>query len=92
VGQKLRLVNLTNQISCEAVLVWRGHQGRTGWEMGTRPGVTGTFGGFLGPGFLTPYQTKVTFGRNTASRFPPKSCRSSHFSLANDPVPNVKLA
>src|SRR5260370_41096517 len=23
VGQKLRLVNLTNQISCEAVLVWR---------------------------------------------------------------------
>ncbi len=34
VGQKLRLVNLTNQISCEAVLVWRGHQGRTGWELG----------------------------------------------------------
>ena len=34
VGQKLRLVNLTNQISCEAVLVWRGHEGRTGWELG----------------------------------------------------------
>jgi len=33
-GQKLRLVNLTNQISCEAVLVWRGHEGRTGWELG----------------------------------------------------------
>src|SRR5437016_2578327 len=34
VGQKLRLVNLTNQISCDAVLVWRGHEGRTGWELG----------------------------------------------------------
>ena len=34
VGQKLRFVNLTNQISCEAVLVWRGHEGRTGWELG----------------------------------------------------------
>ena len=34
VGQKLRLVNLINQISCEAILVWRGHEGRTGWELG----------------------------------------------------------
>ena len=34
VGQKLKLVNLINQISCEAVLVWRGHEGRTGWELG----------------------------------------------------------
>ncbi len=34
VGQKLRLVNLTNQISCEAVLVWRGHERPTGWELG----------------------------------------------------------
>jgi len=34
VGQKLRLVNLTNQHSCEAILVWRGHEGRTGWELG----------------------------------------------------------
>jgi hypothetical protein len=34
VGQKLRLINLINQISCEAVLVWRGHEGRTGWELG----------------------------------------------------------
>ncbi len=25
VGQKVRLFNLTNQNSCEAVLVWRGH-------------------------------------------------------------------
>jgi len=34
VGQRVRLVNLTNQISCEAVLVWRGHEGRSGWELG----------------------------------------------------------
>jgi PilZ domain len=34
VGERLRLINLTNQISCEAVLVWRGHEGRTGWELG----------------------------------------------------------
>jgi hypothetical protein len=34
VGQKVRLVNLINQISCEAVLLWRGREGRTGWELG----------------------------------------------------------
>jgi hypothetical protein len=34
VGQKLRLINRINQVSCEAVLVWRGHEGRTGWELG----------------------------------------------------------
>ena len=34
VGQKVRLFNLTNQNSCEAVLVWRGHEGRKGWELG----------------------------------------------------------
>jgi len=34
VGQRLRLVNLNNQISCEAVLIWRGHEGRAGWELG----------------------------------------------------------
>ncbi len=34
VGQKLRIVNLTNQISCEAILIWRGHEGRAGWELG----------------------------------------------------------
>src|SRR2546430_1841295 len=48
VGQKLRLVNLTNQISCDAVLVWRGHQGRTGWEIGLElqeasPGFSGLY-------------------------------------------------
>jgi len=34
VGQKVRLFNLTNQNSCEAVLVWRGHERRKGWELG----------------------------------------------------------
>ena len=34
VGQKLCLINLTNNQACEAVLVWRGHEGRKGWELG----------------------------------------------------------
>lgn len=34
VGQKLRLKNGTNQKECEAILIWRGHEGRTGWELG----------------------------------------------------------
>jgi hypothetical protein len=34
VGQRLQLINLTNQNTCEAVLVWRGHEGRGGWELG----------------------------------------------------------
>lgn len=34
VGQKLRLVNLVNGVSCPAFLIWRGHEGRKGWELG----------------------------------------------------------
>jgi hypothetical protein len=34
VGQRLRLINLSNQNACEAVLIWRGHEGRAGWELG----------------------------------------------------------
>jgi hypothetical protein len=34
VGQRLRLINLTNQQASESVLVWRGHEGRGGWELG----------------------------------------------------------
>jgi hypothetical protein len=34
VGQKLKLINLTNNNECDAVLAWRGHEGRTGWELG----------------------------------------------------------
>lgn len=34
VGQKLRLRNSINGRTSEAVLIWRGHEGRTGWELG----------------------------------------------------------
>ena len=34
VGQRLKLINLSNKNECEAVLIWRGHEGRTGWELG----------------------------------------------------------
>jgi hypothetical protein len=34
VGQRLLLVNLVNSSRCEAVLIWRGHEGRKGWELG----------------------------------------------------------
>ena len=34
VGQKLRLINLLNEAACPAVLIWRGHENRKGWELG----------------------------------------------------------
>ena len=34
VGQKLRLRNGSNARQSEAVLIWRGHEGRSGWELG----------------------------------------------------------
>lgn len=34
VGQKMRLINLTNQVSSEASVIWRGHEGPAGWELG----------------------------------------------------------
>jgi hypothetical protein len=34
VGQKLKIKNRSNQKTAEAVLVWRGHEGRSGWELG----------------------------------------------------------
>jgi hypothetical protein len=33
-GQKLRLVNLLNNRVSDAALIWRGHEGRQGWELG----------------------------------------------------------
>ena len=33
-GQKLRVINMVNKEAVEAVLIWRGHEGRTGWELG----------------------------------------------------------
>jgi PilZ domain len=34
VGQKLRIRNESNQKESEALLIWRGHEGRKGWELG----------------------------------------------------------
>ena len=34
VGQKLKVKNELNQKESEATLIWRGHEGRTGWELG----------------------------------------------------------
>jgi len=34
VGQKLWLKNGSNQKESEALLIWRGHEGRVGWELG----------------------------------------------------------
>ncbi len=34
VGQKLRVHNLVSKKSADAVLIWKGHEGRSGWELG----------------------------------------------------------
>ena len=34
VGQRLRLRNVSNHKESEATLIWRGHEGRSGWELG----------------------------------------------------------
>lgn len=34
VGQKMRLKNGLNLRSSDATLIWRGHEGRGGWELG----------------------------------------------------------
>ena len=34
VGQKLRVVNRMSGKTADAVLIWRGHEGRKGWEFG----------------------------------------------------------
>ena len=34
IGETVVLTNLINQKACDAVLVWRGHQGTSGWELG----------------------------------------------------------
>jgi hypothetical protein len=44
VGQRLRLINLINKNAGEAVLIWRGHEGRAGWELGLElQGAVGDF-------------------------------------------------
>jgi len=34
VGERVRVVNLINQLSCGGTVVWRGHQSRDNWELG----------------------------------------------------------
>jgi PilZ domain len=34
VGQRLRLLNKVTGRESEAILIWRGHEGRRGWELG----------------------------------------------------------
>jgi hypothetical protein len=34
VGQRVCVVNQINHKTCEAIVIWRGHEGRTGWEVG----------------------------------------------------------
>lgn len=34
VGQKLKLRNTSTHKESDATLIWRGHEGRTGWELG----------------------------------------------------------
>jgi hypothetical protein len=34
VGQKLRVVNAHSGKTAAATLIWRGHEGRNGWELG----------------------------------------------------------
>ena len=33
-GQKMVVTNILNGKSAEAMLIWRGHEGRQGWELG----------------------------------------------------------
>jgi hypothetical protein len=34
VGDRVRVINLVNQNSCEGSVIWRGHEGPGGWELG----------------------------------------------------------
>lgn len=34
VGQRVSVVNRVNGKTVDAVLIWRGHEGRSGWELG----------------------------------------------------------
>jgi len=49
VGQKLRLVNGMSGKTAEATLIWRGHEGRKGWELGLE--LAGSDEDFWGVGF-----------------------------------------
>jgi len=49
VGQKVRVVNGISGKSAEGTLIWRGHEGRKGWEVGLE--LAGTDGDFWGMEF-----------------------------------------
>lgn len=49
VGQRLKVVNGMNGKTAAATLIWRGHEGRTGWEVGLE--LEGTEGDFWGMEF-----------------------------------------
>jgi hypothetical protein len=49
VGQKMQLTNLSNKQTAEAILIWRGHEGRKGWELGLE--LEGSVGDFWGVEF-----------------------------------------
>lgn len=49
VGQRLKIVNGMNGKTAAATLIWRGHEGRTGWEVGLE--LEGTEGDFWGMEF-----------------------------------------
>ena len=49
VGQKLRVVNGMSGKTAEATLIWRGHEGRKGWEVGLE--LEGSAGDFWGVEF-----------------------------------------
>jgi hypothetical protein len=34
VGQRLKVTNLATKSACDAIVIWRGHEGRNGWELG----------------------------------------------------------
>ena len=46
VGQRMKLTNMSNGQTAEAILIWRGHEGRKGWELGLElEGAEGDFWG-----------------------------------------------
>jgi len=49
IGQKIRVVNAINGKTAEGTLIWRGHEGRKGWEVGLE--LAGTDGDFWGMEF-----------------------------------------
>ena len=71
---------MINQNVCEAILVWRGHEGRSGWELGLE--LQNAAGRFLGRGFL---------GRSSAVVAVPLSFLREIPGLVPDPFSTASL-